>query len=191
MGDWRVATTDDTLHLDIRFLNHQGVLAEPGVTHQLHWLVNEQRVLSASLCLEREQLVVNYRGGRQVIPLDHSPCHYGGQRRWMRCPSCWGRLAVLYLGQAGFLCRHCYSLPYASQLETATARMVRKARKLRRTLRASLSLLEPIVAKPKGMHRVTFQRLARLEAALTTQALLAAIANFDRGTFAGIGHDSS
>ncbi len=173
MGYWRIPTTDDILQLDIRCLNRGGVLAELGATHQLQWLVISKRVLSASLRLERNHLAVEHDGGCQVVGLARTPCHFGGQRSWFLCPCCYRRVGVLYLGQSGFLCRHCYALPYASQFETYSGRMMRKVRKIRRRLGTSISLLEPIRERPKGMHRVTFQRLAQTEA-MTTQQIIGA-----------------
>ncbi len=166
---WLIPTTDDILQLDIRSLNRGGVLVELGATHKLHWLVIGKRVQSASLRLERDHLVVEHDGGCQVVGLARTACNFGGHRSWFLCPCCYRRVGVLYLGQSGFLCRHCYALPYASQLETYSDRMMRKVRKIRRRLGASVSLLEPIGERPKGMHRVTFQGLARLEAMTTQQ----------------------
>ena len=41
--------------------------------------------------------------------LDWTPCHFGGERPWFRCPAmgCGRRVAILYGGRI-FACRHCY-----------------------------------------------------------------------------------
>jgi hypothetical protein len=58
-------------------------------------------------------------------------------------------------------------LSYASQQQTALHRGLEQSRKIRMRLGGSADLLEPFPAKPKGMHRRTFQRLrARAEAAM-------------------------
>jgi hypothetical protein len=54
-------------------------------------------------------------------------------------------------------------LPYSSQRETYTHRMMRKARKIRQRLGASSNLFEPVWDKPKGMHWTTFERLRERE----------------------------
>jgi hypothetical protein len=41
--------------------------------------------------------------------------------------------------------------------------MMRKARKIRERLQASINLSEPVWYKPKGMHRKTFDRLQERE----------------------------
>ena len=124
--------------------------------------------------VEAERLLLAYRYRapgdawqcvEQVIDFDRTPCHYGGRRPWFLCPHCLRRVAVLYGAGARFLCRHCYDLPYACQSETARHRLMRRARKIRRRLGASESLLEPIWDKPKGMRWKTFVRLSEAEAA--------------------------
>ena len=59
------------------------------------------------------------------------------------------------------------SLSYASQQQTALYRGLEQARKIRMRLGGSADLLELFPARPKGMHRRTFQRLrARAQAAM-------------------------
>ena len=58
-----------------------------------------------------------------VVPLDTTPCHFGGERFWFICPlttngsACRRRVAKLYLppGAKYFGCRHCYDLSYRSK----------------------------------------------------------------------------
>src|SRR5262249_4350362 len=82
--------------------------------------------------------------------------------------SCCGRRAAIpYCAGELFACRRCYGLSYASQQETALHRRFGQARKIRMRLGGGVDLLEPFPARPKGMHRRTFERLrARAEAAL-------------------------
>jgi len=57
--------------------------------------------------------------------------------------------------------------PLSSQQQTALHRGLEQARKIRMRLGGGVDLLEPFPARPKGMHRRTFERLrARAEAAL-------------------------
>jgi hypothetical protein len=48
-------------------------------------------------------------------------------------------------------------LSYASQQQTALYRGLEQARKIRMRLGGSADLLELFLARPKGMHRRTFQ----------------------------------
>jgi hypothetical protein len=97
----------------------------------------------------------------ESIPLTWTPCHYGGQRPWFRCPG-WGcgrRVAKLYLGDGAFRCRHCLDLGCESQRETPAFRLLAKAQNIRLRLGGSASLTEPFPSKPKGMHGCTYARL--------------------------------
>ena len=95
----------------------------------------------------------------QTLWLDRTPCHFGRDRAWFLRPRCNRRVAVLCGLSTHFWCRHCYQLPYDSQRESYSARMIRKARKLRARLGADENLTEPVWVKPKGMHWRTFERL--------------------------------
>lgn len=58
----------------------------------------------------------------QDIEITPTPCFYGGERYWFRCPAsvdgvlCEDRVGVLYLPPAAtvFECRHCHDLTYES-----------------------------------------------------------------------------
>lgn len=90
---------------------------------------------------------------RQAIRELRTPCHFGGWRSWFACPRCARRVAVLFLrGNAGFMCRHCGRVAYASQSEDALGRAWIKQRKAERKL-------GPGWARPKGMHATTRERL--------------------------------
>jgi hypothetical protein len=53
------------------------------------------------------------------VPLDTTPCFYGGRRWWFVCPNatCRRRCRILYLSSTSgyFLCRICQNLTYRSQ----------------------------------------------------------------------------
>ena len=167
-------TLEEAYRLDVRWLHRHGYL--DGRPHWVTWSREERHVGSLLLALQPEGVVLTYRyrvsGGdwesvRQVVTLDWTPCHYGGTRPWFQCTGCRLRVAVLCGEGKWFLCRHCYELPYGSQQETEEARLLRKVRKLRERLGASMNLLEPIWPwnKPKGMHWRTFDRLLQEEEA--------------------------
>lgn len=67
------------------------------------------------------------------VPLERTPCDFGGFRYWFVCPGrgCGRRVSKLYGLGRYFLCRHCHNLAYASQNEDKTDRLNRKMRKLR------------------------------------------------------------
>jgi hypothetical protein len=108
----------------------------------------------------------------QTILLTRTSCHFGGSRIWLVCPKCLTRVAALYAPWKYFLCRHCYRLTYPSQLESASYRLMRKARKIRERLGADNNLFMPVIAKPKGMHWQTFVRLKLTEQHFNDKSLL-------------------
>jgi len=101
----------------------------------------------------------DWRDISSTIDLAWTPCHFGGQRVWFRCPGCGDRAQKLYMHAAYFRCRTCCGLPYASQQETPLDRGLRKSRKLRRKLGHDGERGDPVLWKPGGMHWRTFDRL--------------------------------
>ena len=169
-GTWyrwdKKSTVEDFLRLDIRKLQREGVLDRPGVTGWAWW-DGRDRTADIRIHVDRDRLTLRYRtrgpGGdwREVaepIPLDRTPCHFGGGRPWFRCPGCGSRRAILYGGPL-FRCRECHGLNYASQSEPPYDRLLRKARKIRRRLGGEPGALCPFPPKPKGMHWRTYDRL--------------------------------
>jgi hypothetical protein len=59
----------------------------------------------------------------QIIYLDTTPCNFGGQRWWFRCPECNRRCRILYhaSGYTDFACRICRRLTYTSQQQRRTS----------------------------------------------------------------------
>jgi hypothetical protein len=160
-------TTEDIRRLDLRYLKRHDLL-RPGHVGTLSWTQGGNESGSIDFQVMSTHLLLSYRyrsyGGvwedvEERIELVWTLCHYGGRRPWLRCPQCVRRIAVLYGYGRLFLCRHCYDLPYASQLEMPIERLIRKVQKIRKRLGANLSLSAPIGKKPKGMHWSTFERL--------------------------------
>ncbi len=50
-----------------------------------------------------------------AITIVETPCHYGGVRQWLLCPSCDKRVAILYKDRDDFKCRKCLKIEYQSQ----------------------------------------------------------------------------
>jgi len=104
----------------------------------------------------------------QQVPIEWSPCRFGGARPWFVCSVCrdgiyCGRRVVsLYGAGRLFACRHCYGLAYHSQQESRNQRGLWKAQKIRMRLGGSASTLDEFPPKPKGMHRRTYERLCQV-----------------------------
>lgn len=171
-GTWyrwdKKSTVEDFRQLDIRALQRAGLLDQPGMSG---WVWRDgrtgEKIGSIRIQVEADQLILHYqtRGAgenwREVtdsVPLDRTPCHFGGDRPWFRCPGCGSRRAILY-GGSHFRCRKCYALPYASQSEPEYDRLFRRGRKIRQRLGGELGALCPFPPKPKGMHWRTYYRL--------------------------------
>ncbi|MEF8766366.1 MULTISPECIES: hypothetical protein [Candidatus Accumulibacter] len=161
-------TTEDSRPLDIRRLQQAGVLMS-GQCFWWQWTVNGRAVanIQGRVAADGVVLLYRHRSGNdenwqdveQPVRFDHTPCTYGGARRWWVCPSCGRRVAVLYGPGNLFACRQCYHLVYASQREAEDDRARRQAEKLRRRLGWPAGIANPDGGKPKGMHWRTFERL--------------------------------
>jgi hypothetical protein len=122
------------------------------------------------------------------------PCRFGGARPYFVCPgiaggiACCRRVAKLYAGGRYFLCRHCYQLAYASQREDRYDRASRRANNIRRRLGGEPGTASAFPARPKGMHRQTYERLqsavpdAEILAEERLAILLARLQHLDRRT---------
>ena len=176
---WNSSTTktEETHRVDIRFLKKKGFL-RPGAHGSLSWTcggrptgdIRFQTYNDAiHLIYKHRSYGEEWKQENERIAFDWTPCNYGGSRQWLICPHCGKRVAIVYGLDSGFLCRHCYDLPYSSQSETQLDRMYRKVRKIRRKLDNGDgyfnpdNLTESIIHKPKGMHWKTFNRLAKQE----------------------------
>lgn len=99
---------------------------------------------------------------RLDVPLESTPCHFGGSRPWFRCPSCDRRCAIVYgvTRDGGFACRLCMDLAYASEAEDPQDRLRRKIWKLEDRLDSQgMHWLAPHRGRPVGMHWRTYDRI--------------------------------
>jgi hypothetical protein len=96
--------------------------------------------------------------------LDVTPCHYGGERTWLRCPHCHTRRAVLFSVDGAFACRGCHDLAYTSTREDEASACDRRIRAIADRLGSDgnglRGFLWTMPDKPKGMHWKTYDRLA-------------------------------
>lgn len=163
--------TDAVPAIDIRQLqlDHQLI---PGRKHIKTW--RRCGVVAAQVVIEVQQqhLLLRYvrisslgqpESVQCVVPFTSTPCHYGGVRRWLLCPDCKKRIAVIYVLSKGCACRHCHDLVYSSQRERAGDRARQRAQNIRVRLGGSANLFERFPGKPKCMRWATYQRL-QLEA---------------------------
>ncbi|WP_284387804.1 hypothetical protein [Algimonas ampicilliniresistens] len=91
------------------------------------------------------------------IELHLSPCHFGGHRLYLVCPSCRKPRVSIY-GSAPFACRECYDLAYASETTRGPFRLYDTGQKIAHKLAGRfVTLDEPFPDRPKGMHRKTYE----------------------------------
>jgi len=146
-------------HIDVRRLHRENLLRS-GVATGWVWTDGEtgERLASISVRVTDDDLTLNYsindRPMQQRVPIERTSCTYGGTRPWFKCPTCWRRVAVLYVRASGFACRNCHRIVYASQSEDLCGRTWRRQAKLEARLGAHWG-------RPKGMHARTRERLLR------------------------------
>ncbi len=153
-------TTNEVCSLDIREIDKQ-YFVNNRLTHIYAWNSGE----SIQYRIETNKLIII--DNNQTIFLDKTRCNYGGFRYWFKCPKCNKRSGVLYSKHNNFFCRKCHKLPYPSQREHEVYQLMRKMKKIRKRLGASLNLSDPILTKPKSMHWKTFEYLRMKEIILS------------------------
>lgn len=155
-------TVDSSLYIDIRYLNRQGML-KSGYTGTLSWSRNGHRTGSISFSVAEDEMILDYTSDgerfRYPVAILYSECNYGGRRPWLQCPRCLRRVGKLMLISKMFVCRHCGELAYQSQRDNDKFRWLDKTQVLRKRLGGSMSTMEAIPWKPKGMHWKTYQRI--------------------------------
>lgn len=173
------SSTDDYRTLNISTLKRESLI-RPGASFDWIWWRRGVKVASIGITIEnRHSLRLRYqsrsRGGEPMqhdypVVMSWTPCHLGGERPWLHCPSCARRVAKLY-GAAVFTCRHCMRLNYPSQQASTRDRAMDRAWTLRHKLGCEDGPFDypaKYIARPKGMHRTTFarhiERLERVEA---------------------------
>jgi len=158
---------DPLLWLDVRILARRGALT-PGTWSTTSWTCRgkpsgyiDHRAEAGALILDyrtKGRADPDWRPVRERIPLDATPCHYGGSRPWFLCPGCGARRAVLYSVDGRFRCRRCHDLAYSSTREEPWDRAMRRADTLRRKIGAERGMHQ-WAPKPKGMHWDRYERI--------------------------------
>jgi hypothetical protein len=169
------ATCEMCQSIDVRCWHREGRL-NPVQSFLCSWTGDGEPYGSINVRIEPSAVILSFRvrpcegaewvSVKQCIPVVWTRCYLGGLRPWFRCTAradgrvCGRRAAILYFGSsAGFACRHCYGLGYASQLESVHYRGITRARKIRVRLGGGANVLEAFPPKPKRMHRCTYDRL--------------------------------
>lgn len=104
------------------------------------------------------------------IPLEYTPCNFGGVRPWFRCPAdgCGERVGTLHRppGRGLFACRECYDLGYLTSRRSGDALKEAELRYRRAFRKADAKDRRPHPnnapswpTKPNGMHGETFADL--------------------------------
>ncbi|MEH6814780.1 MAG: hypothetical protein V7677_19775, partial [Motiliproteus sp.] len=164
---WNTKTTlEQTRRIDIRFMKKQGLLvADRGGS--LSWSCNGEPDGNINYRCYENSLELNFKSRspgeewesvKQTILFDRTPCNYGGERLWFRCPHCDRRVGILSGHGSLFLCRHCYQLPYGSQNEGRIGRLISQKHKLGERIFEHYDHGDGW-GKKKGMHWKTFNRL--------------------------------
>lgn len=160
-------TVESCHSIDVRSWRRDGLLT-PGNRFSSQWMRNGEVTGSISVQVEGTRVVLSYmhrdRGDdweriEEPVRLDSTPCHFGGNRVWFRCPACGRRVAILYLPGRDFACRICYQLAYQSQRDPPHLRALRRAQKIRERLGGTFNMLTPFPAKPRNMRSRTYGRL--------------------------------
>ena len=162
-------TTSHSCALDVRHLQRENLL-EPGCSFTWRWFGAAGVIASIQVRTEGDAVRLAYQRGDaseswksevRWVNLEWTPCHYGGQRAWFRCPGlgCGRRVAVLYC-RGIFLCRQCHNLSYQSQHEQAGDRALARVQKIRVQLGGHADLDYPFPSKPKWMLWRTYHRLS-------------------------------
>jgi len=161
--------TDPLLALDVRWLQRMGALA-PGAVFRPHWTCRgEPTGWIVTICDPvHDSLMLDYKiralgqawePVREGIELERTPCHYGGERIWFRCPGCRSRRAVLFSMDGHFRCRACHRLAYSSTREDSSDRSRRRLAVLRTKLGGGYAApVWTIPPRPPGMHHRTYAR---------------------------------
>lgn len=156
--------TDESLPLDIRVLKRKGLLI-PEHTITSTWSSGGRKTARILAKVYDDHLLLAYEYKnteiiQQRVWLDWTPCHFGGERVWFRCPNCHRRCAIIYGGERYFACRKCYDLVYESSREMYCQRLLNRTYKLKKKLGDDHPTMDsPIPNKPKGMHWKTYNRI--------------------------------
>jgi hypothetical protein len=143
----------------------------PGTVGKLSWSSHGNKRGAINFEVNKRCLTLKFRHmGKngaweeveQAIFCDHTPCNYGGYRKWFLCSQCERKVEILYSLHGPnkyFLCRDCHGLTYASCNAHPTKRLFDKANRLKQKIGVEPGIMDFIPEKPKGMHRASFDSI--------------------------------
>lgn len=157
---------EDQLKIDARLFKKRGIFDDG--FHTLTWRLGDDVLFRASFVVEGDKMIVASKwhdsttglleSMEKLIRISQTPCGFGGNRKWLICPHCKSRMAVLVLKPPTVGCRHCLDLAYFCQRENSSYRALRRRNKIASRLDRDEYFGE-MLEKPKGMHWRTFNRL--------------------------------
>jgi hypothetical protein len=152
-GDGR-RTVEQTRVIEIGTLRRAGYVGKPAS----NWWKWRDKAYSAGIWPS------HWRNGyielpKQILRTVQVSWRFGGQRFYFLC-ECGRTVEKLHaFRDRPWRCRHCHGLTYATRQAVPRHRHVIKVQKIREQLGGSLSLLDSVPPKPKGMHRKRYARL--------------------------------
>lgn len=155
--------TEDAAPLDIRKLKSKNLLI-PGSKITATWSTDGIVHASIGAVVYEDCMILKYTYNKtekvnQNIYFTYTPCNFGGKRVWYCCPVCGRRCAIIYSSEINFACRICCDLTYKTCNEVPRNRLLIKANKLRKRIRARPGMANSFPVKPKGMHHKTWSRI--------------------------------
>lgn len=166
----RRSSIEDRQRIGVKQMHDGGVLQE-GVRATFSWSKRDGTECGMGLAYRDDNLVMHYQLIREskepepvviILPVEWTPCFYGGHRPWFHCPDCKRRCLFVYAHFTRYTCRRCVGLPYHSQGSTSFDRAAERANRIRERLGWEGGFLNGMSIRPKGMHRKRFVRLVRL-----------------------------
>ena len=132
-------TCEELKRIPVSFLKEKNYLKASWIGGEMSWSVRGNSTGSISIDVDPENTRLRchytYHGDSGDIPrdynvpLDSTPCYFGGRRYWFRCPmnrygsACNRRVGVLYSRSGMFGCRRCQDAAYESQQDTHTGKL--------------------------------------------------------------------
>jgi len=115
-------TVDDTPEISVFDLNEAGAFDRFGITTgeaAIGWgqsITFEAHMYGEDNSKVYLRYAVNGRSTTEIVLLDSTPCHYGGERWWFICPDTGERVGKLYLAGRPpyFASRKAHNLTYRS-----------------------------------------------------------------------------
>lgn len=175
-------STDDGHRIDIRWMARHCYLVPPDQVHTnvIAWTIRGRTVADVIVQHDGDAdtlAIVNGSGGhqrRQVFAIERTACTYGGDRPWLVC-ICGQRRAVVFLYRGWVACRRCHGMNYATTRMSVADRLGHRADRLRARLDPTAERYGwPVPDRPRGMHLMTYWRIAD-ELRDTTLEAMAAI----------------